>query len=260
MKTTFNLIRVIAVNTFKEAVRDRILYTLILFALFMIMGSVLIGNLAIGGQLKIVKDMGLASISVFGMLIAIFIGIGLINKEIEKRTIYTILAKPISRGLFLLAKFSGLALVLLFEVLLMTIGFLFLIFIIERTFEFVLLKAIFLIYLELLVITAVAVLFSCFSAGVALKGIFCLAIYVAGHLTAEVKMITSQSLNSLMKFAATGFYYILPNLENFNIKSEVVLGTYVSWKYLVLSGGYAFLYITAVLAVATVIFKNRDFN
>ncbi len=260
MKNLLNSIRAIALNTFREAIRDRILYALLLFALLMIMGSVLLGNLSIGGELKIVKDMGLASISIFGMLIAIFIGVGLISKEIERKTIYTILTKPISRHLFILAKFLGLALVLLFEVLVMALGLLALVFVLTHSLELILLKAIFLIYLELLLITAIAILFSCFSTSAALSGLFCLAFYAVGHLSGDIKTLGARSTNLLVRIICEGAYYLLPNLENFNIKSQVVFNLFIPNLYLVYCASYALLYIVIILFITMAIFSAKDFT
>lgn len=260
MKLSLVSIKAIALNTFKEAIRDRILYTLLVFAMLMIVSSVLLGELTVGGRIKIIKDTGLASISIFGMLISVFIGIGLISKELERRTLYTVITKPVSRSLFIFAKFLGLALVLLVEVLIMAAGLLVLVFIIEGIVELVLLKAVFLIYLELLIITAIAVFFSCFSSSPALSGIFCLGLYVIGHLSSDIKEFSEKAGGVLIKFTGKAIYYLLPNLENFNIKSEVVLGSYISWKYLLLAFGYAFIYTAIVLTAAVMIFQRKDFT
>lgn len=260
MKNLINSIRAIALNTFREAIRDRILYTLLLFALLMIMGSVLLGNLSIGGELKIVEDMGLASISIFGMLIAIFIGVGLISKEMERKTIYTILTKPVSRHLFIFAKFLGLALVLLFEVLIMALGLLALVFVLAHSIELVLLKAIFLIYLELLLVTAIAILFSCFSSSPALSGLFCLGFYAVGHLSTDIKALGEKSTGLLVRLICEGTYYLLPNLGNFNIKSQVVFNLPIPNLYLVYCVSYALLYIVIILFISMAIFSGKDFT
>ena len=125
----------IAVNTFREAVRDKILYSLLIFALLMIGSSVFISTLSIGDQVKIIKDMGLSMISLFGTLIAIFVGVGLVYKEIEKRTIYTIIAEPIGRHKFLMGKYCGLILTLLVEIAIMASGFFLLLFFYPGSFD-----------------------------------------------------------------------------------------------------------------------------
>src|SRR5213596_1510604 len=113
---------VIALNTFKENLRDKILYNLVFFGLLLIGSSILLSTLTMGEHAKIIQDIGLASINVFGVLIAIFVGIGLVSKEIDKRTIYSIIAKPISRSQFLLGKYCGLVLTLVVNVVIMTAG------------------------------------------------------------------------------------------------------------------------------------------
>src|SRR6188508_1847596 len=113
----------VAVNVFKESVRDKVLYNLVVFAVLLMSASYLIGELTAGQDVKIIKDLGLAAISIFGLLIAVFIGVGLVWKEVEKRSIYSLLAKPITRAEFLLGKYLGLALTLIVNVAVMTAAF-----------------------------------------------------------------------------------------------------------------------------------------
>src|SRR2546428_10599829 len=149
-----NRITVIAMNTFRETLRDKILYNLVFFGLLLIGSSILLSTLTIGEQVKIIQDIGLASINVFGVIIAIFVGIGLVSKEIEKRTIFTIIAKPVPRYLYLLGKYSGLALTLLVNIGIMAAGFFLTILVSKAGLSLALLKAGGLIFMELLVITA----------------------------------------------------------------------------------------------------------
>src|SRR2546428_4226157 len=151
-----NRITVIALNSFRETLRDKILYNLVFFGLLLIGSSILLSTLTIGEQAKIIQDIGLASINLFGVIIAIFVGIGLVSKEIEKRTIFTIIAKPVPRYLFLLGKYSGLALTLLVNVGIMAAGFFLTILVSKAELNLALLKAVGLIFMELLAITAVA--------------------------------------------------------------------------------------------------------
>jgi ABC-type transport system involved in multi-copper enzyme maturation permease subunit len=252
-------IKAIAINTFREAIRDNILYSLLFFALLMMGASVLLGTLTIGEQLKIVKDMGLAAISIFGTLIAIFVGIGLVYKEIDRRTIYTIIAKPVPRHRFLLGKYLGLILTLVIEVTVMSIVFLLLIFMLEHSLELYLLKAVLLIFFELMIVTAVAILFSTFSTPT-LSGMFTLAIYIIGHLTMDLKTLGAKSQSLLLKMVTAFFYYLFPNLENFNIKGKVAHQIPISWEYIFFSMGYGILYVVIILLVSMVIFQRRDFK
>src|SRR2546422_8427755 len=157
-----NRITVIALNTFRETLRDKILYNLVFFGLLLIGSSILLSTLTIGEQVKIIRDIGLARINVFGVIIAIFVGIGLVSKEIEKRTIFTIIAKPVPRYLYLLGKYSGLALTLLVNIGIMAAGFFLTILVSKAGLSLALLKAVGLIFMELLVITAVGVSFFTF--------------------------------------------------------------------------------------------------
>lgn len=252
-------IAAIAINTFREAIKDRILYSLLFFALLMIAGSVLLSTLTLGEQAKIIKDVGLAAISIFGLLIAIFVGIQLVYKEIDKKTIYTIIAKPITRYQFLLGKYFGLILTLVVEVAVMTVGYMLIIWIYAGYFDFVLLKAILLIFFQLMVITAVAIMFSTFSTP-ALSGLFTLGVYVIGHLSGDLKVFGGGSEIAVVRHVSNFLYYLLPNLSNFNIKGEVVYNIPVSWKFILFSITYGILYIFILLLISTVIFNRRDFK
>src|ERR1700677_3768495 len=113
---------VVAINTFREAVRDRVLYNLIFFALMMIGASILVGEISIGIERLVIVNLGLSAISIIGLVMSIFIGVGLVSKEIEKRTLYSLLSKPIRRSEFLVGKYGGLLLTLTVNTAFMTIG------------------------------------------------------------------------------------------------------------------------------------------
>ena len=155
-------IQAIALNTFKETIRDRILFLLLFFAAVFIVFSRLLALLTVGDRVKIIKDVGLSSISLFGVLMAILMGTGLVYKEIDKKTIYTLLSKPIHRYQFILGKFFGLVLTLSLMLLLMSLVYLIVVFLHTFQIEWKMLIAIFFIFVELLLITSVAILFSCF--------------------------------------------------------------------------------------------------
>ena len=260
-------IRAIAINTFKEAIRDKILYNLLFFALLMIGASLLLATLTVGEQSKIIIDIGLASINIFGVLIAVFLGIGLISKEIEKRTIYNIIAKPVPRYQFLMGKYIGLLLTIVVNTIIMGVG-LYLVLISNElswghsifNVNFDIWKAIYLILIELMVITAIALLFSTFSSSSTLSAIFTIAIYIIGHLTEELKLIGDNLQNFILKETINFFYYLLPNLDNFNVKGRVAYGLEVSGAYLFLVTLYGIFYITVMLFLSGMIFQKRDFK
>jgi len=249
----------VAFNTFKEAIRNHILYNLLIFALLIIGGSTIIGNLTIGQGEKVITDIGLASISIFGVLIAIFVGIGLVYKEIDRKTIYNILSKPIRKSEFLLGKYIGLLMTLAINVVLMILGLMITLYFMSGTIAWHILPAVGLIYLELMLVTSVAILFSTFSTPT-LSTIFTLSIYVIGHLTGDLVRLGENMGSNLIRGVTRLLYYILPNLENFNIRTQVVHNLAVSAGYYWRALAYACLYLGIIVLIALYVFARRDFN
>lgn len=252
-------IAVIALNTFRETVREKILYNLLFFALLMIGSSILLSTLTIGEQSKIIMDIGLASINIFGILIAIFVGIGLVSKEIEKKTIYTIISKPIYRYQFLLGKYLGLLITLFVNTSVMVVGFFAVLIYMQYNITPDIMKAILLIFIELMVVTAVALLFSTFTTSV-LSAIFTISIYVIGHLLGDLKALAAKLGSPIIVFLLDAIYYILPNLENFNIKGEAVHKIPLDPSFIIMSVLYGLTYIIMILLSSVIIFQGRDFK
>jgi ABC-type transport system involved in multi-copper enzyme maturation permease subunit len=248
----------IALNTFRENLRDKLLYNLLIFALLMIGSSLLLMRLTLGEFHRLLLDIGLGSVNIFSVLIAIFVGIGLVSKEIDKKTIYTIVSKPVARFEFLLGKFFGLTITLLVNMLIMTAGLLAVLMAQSVPIEAVLFQAIGLILLECMVVTAVALLCSTFTSAT-LSAIFTLAIYVIGHLTADLKTF-GQKMDGLGRSVLEGMYYLLPNLERFNLKGNVTHHIDVPLNELVLIVAYGMAYAAFLLLLASVIFQRRDFR
>ncbi|HLE70103.1 MAG TPA: ABC transporter permease [Vicinamibacteria bacterium] len=254
---TLRKIGYVALNTYRETVRDKVLYNLVLFALLMIGSSYVLGAISVYQEIKIIKDLGLAAISIFGMVIAIFIGIGLVAKEIDKRTLYGILPKPISRSQFLLGKYFGLCLTLLVNLMVMTVGLYVLLFLMKQPFEPALLKAIFLTYLELALLVAVAILFSTFTSSI-LSGLFAGFVYVAGYLSNDLKNLESVVESAFLPQVTRVLYYVLPNFKNFDVKAAVVAGDPVLWSQLGWATAYAAIYIALLLVASCWIFQKRN--
>ncbi len=258
----------IASNTFRETVRDKILYNLILFALIMILSSILLGQLTLGNEEKIILDLGLSSISIFGMLIAIFIGIGLVHKELEKRTVYALLAKPVHRYELILGKYLGLLFTLLVNVSVMTAG-------LELALLYTgkiglggylrVLPAVFLIFLSLALTTALALLFSTFSTP-ALSALFTFFLWIIGHFGKDLQQFGSLAKSTLASWLCRVLSYVLPNLQNFSlIDSRGILGSAgstiaINAPAIAGSTAYAILYCAAVLSLSVVVFMRRDFK
>jgi ABC-type transport system involved in multi-copper enzyme maturation permease subunit len=258
----------IAVNVFKECVRDKVLYNLVVFAVLLIAVSYLLGQLTAGQDVKIIKDLGLAAISIFGLLIAVFIGIGLVWKEVERKSIYSILSKPITRSQFILGKFVGLALTLIVNVAIMTVAFYLVLAYLNTqvTLEAAappvdpgLVRAIVLILVELLLVTAIALFFSTFSSPF-LSAALTFGLWVVGHFNADLRNFEAVVRSRPAAYVARGLYYILPNFAAFDIKTQVVYALPVSAQYIATTTLYGLVYVSLVLTATVVIFVRRDFK
>jgi len=263
-----NSVLVIAQNTFRENVRDKVLYNLILFALILIISSLLIGQLSLGNEVRIILDLGLASISVFGMLIAVFLGIGLVYKELDKRTVYALLAKPVHRHAFILGKYLGLLLTLLVNVAIMTAGLaLALLYHGGASWGALvrLVPAVFMIFLSLAMVTALALLFSTFSTP-ALSALFTFLLWVAGHFGKDLLRFGEIAQSAVLRWISVGAYYVLPNFSVFTIADSRYItrdATYPLAADPLLVGGaalYCVLYCAVVLSLAVLVFLRRDFK
>ena len=251
-------IGVIAVNAFRESLRDKILYNLVLFAGLLIGLSVLLADLSITEHHKVIADMGLAAINLIGVIIAMFVGISLVNKEIERRTIYTIMARPISRTFFILGKYLGLALTLFVNMAIMMAVFLATLWLYHVPIERSLFQAVELIFVEILVVTAIALFFSTFTS-TTLSAIFTLGLYVIGHLTADLRSVVANSESGGVKAVVDLLYYLCPNLEMLNIKGQAAVGILVAPEYLLLASLYGVMYAGVLLTSACLVFQKRDF-
>lgn len=249
-------IKAIALNTFKEAVRNKIYYLLVFFGIIFILLSRLISILTIGDTAKVIKDVGLASIHFFTILVAIFTGINLVYKEIEKKTIYNIISKPISRSTFILGKFFGLAFTLLVALLSMGLIFSLYILVFIGSLDPLILVYFLYLYMELLIVTAISIVFSSFSTPI-LSSIFTLCLYIIGQVIWTYNLFKSKIPSPLAKFVADLVYHLMPNFHKFNIKNELVLNLKPElnlWSTL----GYAGVYICALLALSIVIFSKKE--
>jgi ABC-type transport system involved in multi-copper enzyme maturation permease subunit len=249
----------ICINTFRETVRDRILYNLLAFALLMIGSTVYLATLTIAEHVKIVTDFGLAAISLFSVIVAIFVGIGLVFKELDKRTIYTVLSKPITRYEFVLGKYLGLLLTLLVNLVIMATGFILILRLFGDVLTPSLFWAIYFIYLELMVITALTIFFSSFTTPT-LSAMFTLGLFVIGHLSLDLKLLGAKSESLMVRNLSKFIYYFLPNLENFNLKGAVVYQMSVSPERILVVTGYGLFYVLLLMLLAIVIFQRRDFK
>jgi ABC-type transport system involved in multi-copper enzyme maturation permease subunit len=247
----------IALNTFREAIRDRVLYLLLVFAIVLIGVSRMLSLLTVGNEEKIIKDVGLAAISLFGVLTAVFVGVSLVFKEIERRTVYTLLANPVRRWQFLCGKFAGLFAVLAMNVGLMSLA-LFGILLFRGEAPWTLLPAILLILVELGIITAFALLFSSLTNPI-LAAVWTFAIYVIGHLSWSLQLLKEKVPEGLSAAFCDLVYWILPNLSRLDVKAEVVHAMPLPEGFVALSVAYGTGYALVVLALACLVFERKDF-
>ena len=251
-------IKAIALNTFKEAMRDRILYLLLFIAFVSLVFSRLLALITVGDRVKIITDVGLASLSFFGALMAILMGTGLVYKEIDKKTIYTLLSKPIHRYQFLLGKFFGLILTLFVMLFLMCLIFILILLLHSGKIHWGMLLAFVFIFLEMCLITSVALLFSCFSTPI-LSSIFSLSFYLIGHVSWGLETLIEKMQPGLGKILIQAIYLVIPDLENFNFKTEIVHGLPIPPQVFLFATGYGLTYTLFVLAAAVLVFRRRDF-
>ena len=262
----------IAVSVFRESVRDKVFYNLVLFAVLMMGASFLIGQLTAGQDVKIIKDLGLAATSIFGLFIAVFIGIGLVSKEVERRSIYSLLAKPITRAQLLIGKYCGLTLTLGANMAVMAVALYTVLAYMAwgvtpearsaweaPALDPALLKAMLMIFTELMLVTALALFFSTFSSPM-LSAALTFGLYVVGHFSADLRNFQQVVDSPAAATFARGLYWVLPNLAQFDIKSDVVHGIHVPLGYLAFAGAYAAVYIAMLLAIAGLVFSRRDFK
>lgn len=252
----------IALHTFKQSVRDKVLYNLLVFAVLMAAASLLIGGVSIGIEQIILVNLGLSAIAIFGLLIAIFIGISLISKEIERKTLYNVLSKPVGRWEFILGKYLGLLLTLAVNTGIMAAGFYLTLFYQSPRLERVdlgSLEALYFILLELALVVGVALLFSCISSPV-LAALFTFCVFVIGNFLNDLRWYGHQSGSAAMKQLTAALYYLFPNFRDFNVIGTVAHGTLVPARLVVSNSLYALLYTVVLISVSVMIFEEREFQ
>jgi ABC-type transport system involved in multi-copper enzyme maturation permease subunit len=256
-----SLVRIVALahNTFREAARNKLLYSLLLFAVLMILSSVFMADLHLGYRERIYRDFGLSAIALFGALIAIFVGINLVYREISQKTVYTMLAKPVHRWEFLLGKYAGLLALLALEVGVMSACFLAVLRWQGVELDGDLGWAIGLIFVELALVTAVAIFFSTFTTPY-LAGMFTVAIWIAGHLLADVRAFGQHSEVAGIQTLTEVIYWALPNFDRLDLKAAAGTGQPIELARVAAAAGYATLNVIALLLASVLLFRRRDFS
>jgi ABC-type transport system involved in multi-copper enzyme maturation permease subunit len=265
-------IALVAFAVYRESVRDRVPLTIAGFGVLLVFASYLISQLTAGQDLKIIKDLGLAALNLLGLFIAVFIGIGLVAKEVDRRSIYTLLSKPLTREQFLMGKYLGLVMTLAVNLGAMCVAFYIVLFCQDYlategnraswpapAMDPKLMIAVVLIFGELMLVTAIALFFSSFSSPL-LSMLLTIGLWIAGHFNTDLRQFEAVVDSAPVAYLARGVYYLLPNLAPFNVKAEIVHAVPVATSHVALTMAYAMTYITAVLLAAMAVFRKRDFK
>ena len=268
----------LALNTFREAVRNKVLHSLLGFALVLIFAALAVGQLSLGEETRVTRDIGLGGIGLFGVLIAIFVGVNLVYKEIQLKTVYAMLAKPVRRHEFILGKFAGMVLTLVLLIAVMALVLVIVLGVQGVQPDVALAKALLLLVVEVVVVTAVAVMFSSFSTPF-LSGAFTLGIYVVGRLQPELRGLQAKLAaatvadgaaaagNVILRGVLTVLTTVFPDLHLFYVSGHEVAGkavsvhgpTFVGWDYVAHATAYGLTYAAVMLLIAALIFRRRDF-
>lgn len=255
-------VALVARNTFRESVRDRVLYNLIFFALMMMGASLLVGQLAIGNTEKVISDIGLSSMRFFGMLIAIFIGIQLVSKEIDRRTIYSLISKPVRRYELVLGKFLGLGMTLAINSSIMAAGIVAALFWVRWQYVpqmTAVVPASYMIFLELLVITGIALAMSTLSSPT-VSALVTFLLYIAGNFSTNLLAMAETTDATALKWLLKSLYYALPNLANFSAIATASHGQIVPGARLASATLYVVIYCGILVTIAVLVFDRRDFK
>lgn len=250
---------VISTNVFQEVIRDRVLYLIAFFAIFLAAANQLLPWVAAGEEDRILLDLGIAAIGLLGLVVTVFVGTGLVNKEIDKRTVLVMLSKPISRAEFILGKHVGLSAVVAVLIIATTAIYFLILSLSNISYPMISLSiAVFYLFLELSLITAVAILFGVFTSPL-LATLMTFAVYLMGHLSRDILALAALSNNPKMQQIIEGFYLVLPDLSRLNLRNEAVYGFLPDPMMLASSVGYALLYTLLLLLLASLIFARRQF-
>ena len=249
----------LSANTFREAIRDRILYSLLFFAGLVLLGSLAVEHITLGDQEKVVRSFAFGAIRFFGILIALFLGVSLVHKELERKTIYTIASKPIPRGSFLIGKYLGLMAVLALEIIVMAFLYIGLTSLAQGLPGMSFWSGMLLLMMELSLLVAWCMLFSTYSSPTTAT-FFSIAILFIGNVADDIWKFGQQSDSEALKSVSEVLYWVLPNFQVLNGSDHVVHNTRMSSEQLLASLGYGFGYTLAVLILAVLVFSKKDFK
>lgn len=249
----------IFLNTFRELVRQRIFLIIVIFGFAMLFISFLLYPLSVGVQSKIIRDFGISAVTFFNTVLVIISGSTLIHKEIDKRTIYLIVSTPINRRSFIIGKFLGLFLVVFINLIAMEFFHQILIYFTDKKFDLSMFVILYPFLFEISIIISILILFSTFTSSI-FASFMGFAFYVIGHLIESLKLFAEITKLKFLKFFSYIIYYVLPNLEHFNIKSKVIYGEFPERSYFLFSSAYGLIYVILLLYISIIIFEKKEFK
>lgn len=249
----------VALNGFREARRNRISIIVALFAVGLLATSTLVTNVTVYTLERVLTDFGLGTMSLALVMLAIFLSSGLLAREVERRTIFLMVTKPISRPVFLLARFLGNMLTL--GVILLGMGALFVVevWISGFSIHLVQLAAIGMLWFEVLVISSVGFAMSSNSSQM-VSAVVTTGVYVAGHLAPDIYNLSARSHSGMVRLLGKVTYYVLPNLERLNFRSYAAYQQPVALSQLLSAAAYGVAYSAVMLTIAATLFSRRDFR
>ncbi len=250
----------IAVNTSRESIRNKILYSVMLFSVLLIGIAAAFGSVSLGDTIKFVKDFALFGLSLFGITATVVLGVTMVHNEVQRRTIYNVLAKPVGRGEFLLGKYLGLLLTLTMLVASMGAVTLAIIALLERRVDVALVPAMGCMLLETALLAAVAVLFSAVVVTPVLAGLFTTGVFVAGRSSAWLTHFQSEEFPTALQVLAAVLHRIVPRLDELYIADRVVAGQLIPWSFYAWCAVYTLSYIGLLLFLSWAIFRRREFT
>ncbi len=253
-----NQVVAIAVNTFKETIRDRVLAVIVVFALLMIVGGLWLGSISLGEQGRMMKDFGLVAVTLFGLVVAVFIAAGLVHKEVEKRTVFVLFSKPVGRAAFIAGKFMGLCVTMAAVLAGMGVFLFLLVWAVAGEVSGMLLVAVLMVYVQLLAIMAVTIFFSTLGSAI-LASVLGICVFVAGQLSHNVLALTRLGQNAVTEALSWVVYVVIPNLAAVDVKAGAVGERTLAWGEVAVWTGYLLAYVVVVLALAALVFRRKEF-
>jgi len=253
-----NQVVAIAVNTFKETIRDRVLAVIVVFALLMIVGGLWLGSISLGEQGRMMKDFGLVAVTLFGLVVAVFIAAGLVHKEVEKRTVFVLFSKPVGRAAFIAGKFVGLCATMAVVLAGMGVFLFLLVWAVAGEASGMLLVAVLMVYVQLLAIMAVTIFFSTLGSAI-LASVLGICVFVAGQLSHNVLALTRLGQNAVTEALSWVVYVVIPNLAAVDVKAGAVGESTLAWGEVAVWTGYLLAYVVVVLALAALVFRRKEF-